>query len=457
MKSRAKVLLFLISLGFVSLFVDINEHEYLVKLRDTSSYHAINNNPVIAVQGLTSEPPQESDGNEINSNTANNISIYISNEYERLEGNTNIHIDADYQDHEGVAPETTSVPNVDTTTSTVANTVAMKTPLAKGVKVIPLANNQNAVLANDTRKIVYLHVGKTGGTNLEKVLRSSCEYYKRKAKIDKCLSAGINLNEESMVSNLTALTVHENIRPNLVKAFISQNNVTSFLFTLRNPIDRALSAFDMRNPANEGTSKNEPKRSLLREFYVDCFPTMQDLADILSRKKRAEYTNLKNEVADCFKLGSWTITGRGHFLVNDHLVVNYDEYAKVSTKAFPVKEIFAIRTEKFWHDVEILEHALGGKKRAFQHLQNYSFTHGSHEYVSKSRLDEEGKVSICCFLSDENEIYEDLMRRAVNIQEEEKIESLHKLYNDCGIKTNTTEAWTNQSFPWMKWKENGCV
>jgi len=318
-------------------------------------------------------------------------------------------------------------------------------------------DDPNAVLANDTRKIVYLHVGKTGGTTLEKVLRSSCEYLKRKAKVDKCVNTGIGLNEESMVSNLTALTVHENIRPNLVKAFISQNNVTSFLFTLQNPIDRALSAFDMRNPVNAGKSKIEQKRNTQREFYVDCFPTMQDLADILSRKKRAEYTNLESEVTDCFKLGSFTITGRGNFLTNDHLVVNYDQYAKVSTKAFPKKEIFAIRTEELWHDIEILEHALGGKKRAFHHLQNYSFTHGSNKYFSKSRLDEEGKATICCFLSDENKIYEDLMRRAVNIQEEEKIESLHKLYNDCGIKANTTKAWTNQSFPWMKWKENGCV
>lgn len=315
-------------------------------------------------------------------------------------------------------------------------------------------------LNEEARKIMYLHVGKTGGTSLEKVLRVSCSWGRHsQSKINECLRTGPLLNnEESMLSNLTAYIVHEDIRPNLVRGNISKNNVTSFLSTLRNPIARAVSAFDMRHPANQKRiSKLAVKRAVVKEFYIDCFPTMQDLVDILSKKKKVEYTNGDNKTVDCIELGSHTIAGRGHFLANDHLRANYEDYAKVTTKAFPNKEIFVIRTEKLWHDVEILEYALGGRERAFQHLQNHSFTHGSEGYHYKSSLTEEGKVTICCFLSEENIIYEDLMRRAVNLEEDKKIGSLLKLYNDCGIGVNATAAWTNQSFPWMKWKENGCA
>jgi len=77
MPSRATLLL-LALLGFLVFFSIINEQEYLANLRDPS-YPAIVDNFAAAVQeGPTSEPSQESDANDINSNTANNASIDLS-------------------------------------------------------------------------------------------------------------------------------------------------------------------------------------------------------------------------------------------------------------------------------------------------------------------------------------------------------------------------------------------
>lgn len=310
-------------------------------------------------------------------------------------------------------------------------------------------------LTNRTRKIVYLHLGKTGGTTLDKVLRSNCRWW-GKRKYDECVRNGPLLNnaEESMISNLTGYTVHNEIMPKLIRKYVTMNNVTSFLFSLRNPVARAVSAFDMRHIVNGKYKYILPSQ---KYFYDDCFPTMQDLADVLSRKKKVEFMNEKNETIDCFEYGNMSMAGVGSFLVNDHLTANLQKYTRVSTHVWPLFEIFVIRTEKLWHDTENLNHALGGKEREFHHWHNYSFTHGSEGYVSKSSLTKDGKVAICCSLSEENRIYEDLMRRSVNLREDEKIGSLVKLYNDCGIHFYPTTAWTNQSFPWIKWKENDCI
>jgi hypothetical protein len=101
----------------------------------------------------------------------------------------------------------------------------------------------------------------------------------------------------------------------------------------------------------------------------------------------------------------------------------------------PNNEVFVIRTEHLWNDISQLDKFLGGTGN-FDDISAFKHDHGSDKYVVKSKLTQSGKKIFCHILSQEIAIYKDLIRRASNLEESEKVETLNQLKEDCGEESD---------------------
>lgn len=195
----------------------------------------------------------------------------------------------------------------------------------------------------DDRQILYLHVGKTGGTTLNSVLRSNCGWLEGAKVKRECLARLPKV--ESVISHLTRKTIHVRYRPPDVE--FTKENATSFLFTVRNPVSWVVSAFNMEHLMN-CKQKDLYATHMKGIFYKKCFPTIEDLAETLSIKVR--FSETKNvtvqdfhnpnitDVIDCYDLGRNTLLGKGHILHVSHLNNNYGWYASKTILKYPEKK-----------------------------------------------------------------------------------------------------------------------
>ena len=88
------------------------------------------------------------------------------------------------------------------------------------------------------------------------------------------------MQPETVISHLTKKKVHAQIRKN--DPFFSVN-ATSYFFTVRNPIARAISAYNMDHPKN-GKQSNPYVVYWKTLFYEKCFPVVEGIASVLLDK-----------------------------------------------------------------------------------------------------------------------------------------------------------------------------
>merc|ERR1712086_188136 len=289
------------------------------------------------------------------------------------------------------------------------------------------------------RTIYYVHTGKTGGTTLYRVLRACCDWFRNPRQKRKC-SNEFNRFNESRLSKITKTHHHTSTRPTNHEWLPKS---TSFLFTVRNPIDRAVSAFDMGHPKNTNET-NEAVLSRTVVFYDECFPDAEVLAMTLAKKNHTVVNSWKQY---CYAVGHNTLIGKGHIMHASHLLENYESYVSKTSGKYPEREVFVARTEYLWEDLGALNLALGGSSNFTEHV-GVKHTHGSEGYKVKSKLSALGRATFCCHLHEENRLYEQLLQSAVNLPAHEKTKSLHILYKDCGI---SLIQYQNASFSWKEW------
>lgn len=306
--------------------------------------------------------------------------------------------------------------------------------------------NQKESLSSKDRVILYLHIGRTGGTSMEIILEERREFF---------------------LSHLTHEKVH--LQLGLLDPEWVKHNVTSFLFTIRNPIDRAVSSFHFEHPKNSPLESDYEHIAQMKDvFYNKCFPSLEDFSLVLEHKNKTVFAHdllEPNNITswDCFELGKNTLQGRGHDLVNLDLSKNYEYYAQASFFKHTEKEKFVIRAENFSHDTIALNQLLINsvvKNTAGEALSNYSDAEmknlkgimGSHKgekHKDNSDLSKKGKEMFCCYLRREIEIFEELVRDAANLDAIEKTVYLDKLYQDCGISSNNVTPGV--MFSWKDW------
>lgn len=286
--------------------------------------------------------------------------------------------------------------------------------------------------ATHGRRIIYLHVGKTGGSTTKGALRIHCTANKwRNPQRKQCRKDMQRMfrktGGEGALSKHVIGYSHVNLFP---KETVWQRS-NSFLFSVRNPINRFISWYDQiydkmcRRKTKNGKCdyKFSEENGEVGRGVFQCFSEgIESLAQSLTPKP------LYPEQRLCWRR-AWQIFQTGPtkypswmWHVNPY---NYQHYAEQSIRRFPEKDVFAIRTESLWSDIVEIDHLLGGNGTGFRREQ-------VNKGKRKLSLSKQSKTNLCCALVEELEIYEEVLRRAINIDEADYFLSMAKVLSDCG-------------------------
>jgi Sulfotransferase family len=259
-----------------------------------------------------------------------------------------------------------------------------------------------------SRSILFVHVGKTGGETVKKVLRIGCEVRKNVAQQAHCWEHDFDVAHESKLSQLVHGYFHYRQMHPRNAALVA----THYLYTLRHPVQRLQSWFRYISPINcpiplEVTRKNnnnntssmnvaamldDPVLNRMmacrnRQTVLDrpdswearffaCFPTLEFMAQGLA---------VKNDSTRCSRMLRHVLNGQGGSGGGDtttgqdvvgHLAANYQYYHRhtigLSMSSLPSssshanattnnnRTVLVLRTESLWEDLKELDIFLGG-------------------------------------------------------------------------------------------------
>ncbi|KAL3784451.1 hypothetical protein HJC23_002495 [Cyclotella cryptica] len=198
-----------------------------------------------------------------------------------------------------------------------------------------------------------------------------------------------------------------------------------YFFVVRNPLDRAVSAFNYGKPTTweSARKKSQVYYERLKALYLDCFDTIEQLAaDGLAANG--------NATATCRLRASQAIEGSAHF--ENHLYFNYQYHLEAVPKD---ARIITIRTEHLIDDWNTAEFTVGGDKNVFGEDQTLIPRINVNDSTDKEKyLSDESRVLICEKLCNEIQVYKQILKVSVNLIEEQIQESISELKLSCPIE-----------------------
>lgn len=260
----------------------------------------------------------------------------------------------------------------------------------------------------------------------------------------------------------------------------AMSEATTFVWTLRNPIERVISWFRYTNPANcipqpldvaapsVACNVNRSivhRRNKWAAKFFNCFGTVNDFAISLNRPRHdgsltngvaynVRYSNNHNVVEipanimpsgisasihpNCSKIAWRTILGEAP--TSNHLFYNHGHYWNETVMKYPDKEIWVIRTESLWNDIQQINQLLSSEAQipssnAAPQSRSGTWrnvTHGSETYKQQdSYLSDWAIRALCCALDQEFHIYIDLIQNATNLLPHQKETTISTLLNQC--------------------------
>ena len=109
-----------------------------------------------------------------------------------------------------------------------------------------------------------------------------------------------------------------------------------------------------------------------------------------------------NEIRECHRIARGLLAGKSMDNIIPHMEFTYRHYVSNTILKFPEKEVFGIRTDHQFEDMEIVDKWFGGKANLWN--RNNPFSHGS-EHFAPSPLSAEATKKLCCTLWNEIEVY----------------------------------------------------
>lgn len=364
----------------------------------------------------------------------------------------------------------TVTPRMEDTSSQQKGAVAVTTKAATDARSkVALSTGGEAVnLANVTRKVVFVHVGKAGGhTVREGFGRLSCRKHHQKDTPDLQSCFEKQWNPYSPFAQQTDLEVHLFDWPR------DQNELSeysTFMWAIRNPVGRAISAYSYLHPNTTSISPfARSKHPLKEKYYEECFPALQDMLQTLTSSTQLDKSIQNDAFLEnsspskhpqyCKYLAITVLKGKrdASLRVNVHLRFNYDRYYAKTVKAFPGKEILAIRTEHMWDDMKALDIATGGP----------GFFPGAGTVANKNRENTkrirkdptpEQLRALCCVLWEEIELYQEIVNEARNFPYSTKLETMQDLWSTCGINNKERSQYQAEDLKthWSQWHQEQC-
>jgi Sulfotransferase family len=332
--------------------------------------------------------------------------------------------------------------------------------------------------------IMFVHVGKTGGTSIGSMLRVFCESRHKKDSQDYCLQEWKqrhhlhlqgNATSTSTSTTTTTTSYPESRLSQYTRGFVhvdwvyptadATTTATHYLISLRHPVERVISWYYYLHPINCHQVNGIPtprqakyslidkacitRRRILRssspqnrehQFYKRCFPTLEPFA-------RALFWMLgNNHTDDCQQLAVETLHGHGGPSgMAGHLWANHSYYyQRYLSLLVPSKPILAVRTEHLWQDLAEIEEqqlSLGApllmgevfRQQRDQEQQQPSWMQPppQQHYYRDGKLSSEGYAALCCALYDEFQVYQQLLQSAINLDPNDKATTLRDAFQKC--------------------------
>jgi len=248
-----------------------------------------------------------------------------------------------------------------------------------------------------------MHVGKAGGSTIGCMLG----FLIHCGDDDKT-------NYQSVPSLLAATTAHSFHRG----VYDCSDEAANYLFVIRNPLARALSAFNYAKP---DLSEKHPfsKKYKDKEIYVDCdFWTLNDLAE------RGLVKGNNGASDECKDRAKKALLGTENNLV--HWFYNYQFYYESMP---PDANIVVIRNEHIVDDWNAVETLLGGDADFTQ--EHVPVNNAREKKPEEVYLSDAAKVVLCETLCNEIQVYKTILKRALNIKNEQYVQSMQELVTSC--------------------------
>lgn len=206
-----------------------------------------------------------------------------------------------------------------------------------------------------------------------------------------------------------------------------------YLFIVRNPLDRAVSAFNYGKPftweqalAKHGRAHYER----LKALYLDCFDTIEQLAALgLSKDGNATDT--------CKLRAIEAIEGTTRF--ENHLYYNFQYHLEAIPKD---ATIVTLRTEHLVEDWNTAESAVGGQQDLLGEDQTLIPRINTGNPKEDKYLSDESRVLVCERLCNEIQVYKYILNESINLSQVQVKESLEELKISCPVEAAAASCKT---------------
>ena len=267
------------------------------------------------------------------------------------------------------------------------------------------------------KKACFVHVGKTAGSTV------GC-------------SLGFNLH---CTTKVQAPGVLPHYTTNMFHAQMydcDDETTAFFIFIVRHPLDRWISAFNYDNPSRdwEGFRRvfGEKHFEFRSQLYAECpFHTVNDVGEALSAES--------NVTDVCKRRAEASIDGTMHF--GCHHYYNYQFHLEAIPKN---ATIMTIRTEHLIEDWNSVEHNLGGGPEVLG-KDNNVIAHNNVNNATDDKLKyltAQSKRLICARLCNEIQTYKMILRLSINLNEKQVQESVDELASSCPVEALATSCNT---------------
>jgi hypothetical protein len=222
-----------------------------------------------------------------------------------------------------------------------------------------------------------------------------------------------------------------------------KKNVTSFVYTLRNPLDRLISWYFYEHARSR--SYSQPKRYRAeknscanKEFHKwenntnGCFDSLDDFA-----MNSVLPTNITSSKKSRCQLLAFQVA-RGEKLCDYHNAMGYVFYEnrlKELSQANRTYLMLGIRTEHLADDWDRLEQAFGGHGSVNGSVRFQTRSGTVRSKNVDSEVSDEGKANLCFALCEEIQVYKKFLNMAQNFNESQVRESIAEVIAVCPKET----------------------
>lgn len=284
------------------------------------------------------------------------------------------------------------------------------TPTSKKTTNLATASWEDVSLSNNATSAGFIHLGKTGGSNMARILTNGCHSFRPKP----CKET---VQNETMISKLVKEYFHLPIDTQK----ISDSNHSMYFLTSREPYQRFVSAFVYLHPANKKAFRRHQSLSDIfqKKRAYKCFKTLETFVDYIGgdpfhyQYHPAEYINSGN----CTDLARAIVAGQVWPM--EHM---YNNYQRMLQWIPENKRLFIIRQEHLWEDwIDINTQYLGQKEPVVlpDELSRRNMTLMSNVTPPVTKdVGSRSRNRLCRALGPEYAAYFMLLQRAVNIPPE---------------------------------------